>query len=606
MRREMYIQQQAVDRPTVFLARMIVISLAAIVAVLTYGIGRSHVSSEIPVAVLTGSAAVMLLIGSVHAWRRHGWTAMIGHYLMEVGIALAALICISTGSGGGAALSVWIWLIVLLLRIYLNLLGRVRNPGILFIVGFAVLIFAGAAALKLPIATPENKPINWLDAVFTSTSAVCVTGLIVRDTATEFTRFGQFVILALIQLGGLGIVTYASFVVLLSGKALNLRILGTIGGALSQDQASPVAIRSLLRFIGLATLIIELVGAALLIPMWDGTLPIGERVGNSVFMSVSAFCNAGFAVLSDSLVRFRWHWASHAVIAPLIVLGGLGFPVLMNLFEVLKVRLLRFSPKKQSINESLPARLSLHTKVVLLTTLTLYVLGTAGVLIAQGIGDNNSENKTQPLVQQQYDSIEKFTSDLNDKTSRLSPGQRFLDASFISVTSRTAGFNTMPMDEMAPGTRFVTDLLMFVGGSPGSTAGGIKTVTLAILVFVVWSTLRNRPHPEAFRRRIPANNVYRSATIILMGFLTISLVIVALRLTEGQSAASFTFEAVSACSTVGLSLDVTPHLSSAGRIVIIVGMFAGRLGPLTLLTALLFRAESSARYEYPEEGMIVG
>ncbi len=568
-------------------ARLALLAAATTLAILEQGF-REPIAQTMLLALLTGLAATVLLAWAIgEALARGGWRSS-PVFLPE---AIAAILTWTIGwiAPGGLAALFCAWTLLILLRLYLELMERVQSKSLLFVAGFAGLIFLGAAALKLPIAVPAGSELPWLDALFTSTSAVCVTGLIVRDTATEFTRFGQVVILALIQLGGLGIVTYAAFVVLLTGRTLNLRILGTVGGAVAQDQAGPIVVRRLVRFIVISTVLIEAVGALCLLDLLPAGASWPERLFTGTFMSISAFCNAGFAVFSDSLTGRRWSPETHAVIAPLIVLGGLGFPVLMNLHEVLWPRLWRFLRRAPRWERGPQRRLSLHTKLVLLTTLGLYLLGTGAILIGQTGGDIDADSATTEVA-----------------PSDLSPSERLLDASFLSVTARTAGFNAMPMEELAPSSRFVTILLMFVGGSPGSTAGGVKTITLAVLVLLVWSTLRQRPGPEALGRCLPPVSVQRAATLVTLGFLSVALVITLLRFTEGKAEAAFTFEAVSACSTVGLSLDVTSNLSSAGRVVIMLGMFAGRLGPLALLAALLVRQKPPARYEFPEEGVVVG
>lgn len=582
-----------VDLPHWFHARLGVVALATTLAILGEGFREPLVS--LPVLVrLSGLAATILLAWSTWSGvRRHGRRAVA--YLLPEHIVAVLLWTVGVLTRDLEAILLGAWALALGLRIVLEVMEHSRRPGLFFVAAFAGLILAGAAALKLPVAVPAGNPIGWLDALFTSTSAVCVTGLIVRDTATEFTRFGQLVILLLIQLGGLGIVSYAAFVILLSGRTLNLRLLSTVGGAVSADQAGPVVVRKLVRFILISTLVFEGLGALLLLDLLPGEAAWSQRAFTALFMSISAFCNAGFAVFSDSLVSHRWSWEAHAVIAPLIVLGGLGFPVLMNLYEAMwpRVRgLLRQAPRWEHPPR---LRLSLHTKLVLLTTLGLYVVGTAGILAGQGAGDARLAAERAALT----------GVDAGD-VADLSPGQRLLDASFLSITARTAGFNTMPMAELSPSSRFVTILLMFVGGSPGSTAGGIKTVTLAILVLLVWSTLRNRPGPEALGRRLPVVSVQRAATLVTLGFLTVAAVITVLRFTESSPDAALTFEAVSACSTVGLSVDLTPSLSPAGRVTLVLAMFAGRLGPLTLLAALMAGGRGGELYEYPEEGVVAG
>jgi trk system potassium uptake protein TrkH len=600
-------RSNAVDLPAWLYARFAVVAAATVLAVLSQGFRTPLLDMPVLTRLLELTATVLLGWSTWSAVRRRGWRAL--GYLLPEHLAAGALWTLGFVTRDIGAILVGAWLLALVLRFFLEVMEHSHRPSLLFIVGFAGLIVLGAATLKLPVAVPHDQPISWLDALFTATSAVCVTGLIVRDTATEFTRFGQFVILAMIQLGGLGIVSYAAFVILLSGRTLNLRLLSTVGGAAAAQQAGPIVVRKLVRFILISTLLLEAVGALFLVTLLPSSAAWDERLFTGVFMSISAFCNAGFAVFSDSLTQHRWTWQAHAVIAPLIVLGGLGFPVLMNLYEALWPRLRHALRREPRWERPAARRLSLHTKLVLLTTLALYLLGTAGVLIGQGIEAARVSEQAATAGSALPHADERMPGEggaAQPQAPPLTPAQRLLDASFLSITARTAGFNTMPMAELAPSTRFVTIMLMFVGGSPGSTAGGVKTITLAILVLLVWSTLRNRPGPEALGRRLQTVSVQRAATLVTLGALTVAATITLLRLTEGAAETALTFEAVSACSTVGLSLNVTPTLSSGGRVVLILAMFAGRLGPLTLLAALMIRRRAGAQYEYPEEGVVAG
>ncbi len=585
------LRRPTADRLGVFLSRMAAVGGAAALLVLRHGWREPLLDSSLLLVgfyVLIVAATGALLHTLARAWPARQRGEAVGSLIVEA-VAAALMWGTALYSIRAATFVVCLWLTLLLLRSYLTIVSRLHRPGLLFVGGFALLILIGTAALKLPVTTPLGEPINWLDSLFTSTSAVCVTGLIVRDTATQFTPVGQLIILALIQLGGLGIVTYAAFVLLLSGSPLSFKQSGSLAGPLTQEQFGRVIVGKLVWFIGLSTLLFELLGVISLLGMWSEGLPWSERLFHSTFMSISAFCNAGFAVLSDSLVSYRWHWATHLVIAPLIVLGGLGFPVLFNLFEIGCEKFAAlFRPPGRRQSRRLWIRLTLHTKLVLIATLVLYMAGTAGVLIGQGFSQ---------------DVIDPVATALQET---LTAPQRLMDASFLSITSRTAGFNSMPMSELTPASRFVVMLLMFVGGSPGSTAGGVKTMTVVIMAMLVWSTLRNRAGPEAFGRRVSVSIVQRSATLIMMGLATIAAVVLLLLITEAAAFLTIAFEAVSACSTVGLSLGVTDALSSSGRVVIIVGMFAGRLGPLALLAALLGRPGRLPWYEYPEEGVVVG
>jgi trk system potassium uptake protein TrkH len=596
LQRDILIKRDDPEHGSFALARSICVGLATAALLLKYG-WRAPV---LPAGLLLGAfwacltlASLLLLRSAVPALRhrrsgRRSGRGPAGRYVPE--LVAAVMTWMMTGvSTGAAAVVCGFWLTVILLRAYLWLMARSNRPGLLFIGGFAALIVVGAAALRIPAATPETAPINWFDALFTSTSATCVTGLVVRDTATDFTMLGQVIILALIQIGGLGIVTYAAFIIVVSGRTLSLKQSSTLDTAFAGGEAGRGLVGRLVVFIGLSTLIIELIGAAALIGMWPDEASRAERVLGSLFMSISAFCNAGFAVTRDSLVGHRWAWQTHLVIAPLIVLGGIGFPVLYNLFEVALDRLRRRTGRIGWARR-FRAQITLHTKIVIVATVTLYALGTAGVLIGQSTRSMHLEASEPDAVGE----------------ALLTPAERLMDASFLSITSRTAGFNSMPMDELTPTSRAVTTLLMFVGGSPGSTAGGAKTATVVVLIMLIWSTLRNRPGPEAFGRSLGDDVVRRSATLVTLGLLFVLGVTLLLLIGHGGAIGPAAFEAVSACSTVGLSLDMTPTLETGPRALIIVAMFVGRLGPLTLLAALLQRSAKRVRYAYPEEGVIVG
>jgi trk system potassium uptake protein TrkH len=460
---------------------------------------------------------------------------------------------------------------------FIALARRRLRPGLIFVLSFALLIVLGAGALMLPAATPVEAPLGPLDALFTATSAVCVTGLIVRDTASEFTRFGQTVILALIQLGGLGILFFGALLALAVGSSLGLRAMQAVGHA-GEEGLSSRGVRRLLIFIALATMVAEAAGAAALYFGWPATWEgapsmetAADRVFHSVFFSVSAFCNAGFATSPNSVEGLRFHWTSLVVVCALITLGGLGFPALDEARYTLwrrARRLLRLDASRA------PIRMSLHARLVLTTSLCLYLVGVGATLLGR---------MTQG-------------------------GEAFLpalaDAHFLSVTARTAGFDTVAPGELGGFSRFAVMFLMFIGGSPGSTAGGVKTIALAVMLVSVWATIRGRPQAEIFRRAIPDEAVKRAATLIVLGLATIVAVASALIAFEGHrfEIDDLIFEAVSACGTVGLSTGVTPGLGTGGKIAVIAGMFLGRVGPLAVLVALVsVAARRRAQYAYPTE-----
>ena len=471
------------------------------------------------------------------------------------------------------------------LRIYLRVVRSTVPPPMVLLLSFALLIVVGGLSLMLPAATPVDKPISALDALFTSTSAVCVTGLVVRDTGTEFTRLGQVIILALIQLGGLGIVVFGAIFAVLFGRSLGLRAAQTVSGAAGEAVNTPAALRRLVLFIASATVITELIGAVTLMAGWPGadvweTAPPGfedpaERAFHALFYSVSAFNNAGFATAANSLHGLRFHWTSHLVIAGLIVMGGIGFPVLDDLRRVAIARI-----NGVRIEAGRLIRLSLHSKIVLTTSAALYLVGLLMIFASERV------------------------------QSLESTGGALLDAHFMSVSARTAGYETIAPASLGPLARFTLIALMFIGGSPGSTAGGAKTIAFAVLVLTVWATINGRPHAQAFKRALPDEMIRKAATFVTLHLLLVVTITGLLTVTESRLTSfalePLLFEAVSACSTVGLSLNITPTLSPEGRMVVIAGMFLGRVGLLAALIGIVAVArDRTARYAYPTEGVLI-
>ncbi|MFG0330015.1 MAG: TrkH family potassium uptake protein [Phycisphaerales bacterium] len=489
-------------------------------------------------------------------------------------------------------------LILYFVRVYVVLAHMVVRPGLMFLSSFILMIVAGAILLRLPRATPPGDPISTLDSFFTATSSVCVTGLIVRDTATEFTRFGQVIILTLIQLGGLGIVIFGALFATMLGGSLSLRHAASVQEVVRSAEGGIADIDRLVRFVVVATLLTEAVGALLLYPAWPQDLAAGERVFLSVFVSISSFCNAGFAPFTNSLVNYRYEWAPHLVVAPLIVLGGLGFPALFNLWQVFysKVQVKIGRKRRRRGYEDRIVRINLHTKIVISTTLALYLFGVVAIM-----GGQLSPYLHEFLRLTDPDAVRTLPTLDGPQVWRHT-----LDASFMSITARTAGFNTLPMEELTPSSQFVLMLLMWVGGSPGSTAGGVKTVAIAVLLITIWATVRGRRETEAFGRSIPDELVRRAGVLVMLGFFTVAATTYALTITEAPALAEKIFESVSAVSTVGLTLDYTDDLTPAGRLIIIFAMFLGRVGPLVMLGTLAFGASGRARYRYPAESVVMG
>jgi len=459
-----------------------------------------------------------------------------------------------------------------------------KNPTKSLIGIFLVLIIVGAALLTLPRSYTSERT-SFVDALFTATSATCVTGLVVQDPGSHFSLMGQVVILGLIQLGGLGIVIFGAVLALLLGQALSVRESVAMQDLLSARTLGRIG--NIIAFIFVVTISFELLGAFLLSGMWSGICEsVPEKWFFSLFHSISAFCNAGFSLFDDSLIGCSGMWQVYWVIGALIILGGVGFGVLYDIagvsFDVFCRVFRRLICPTEVFQSRVRKRVSLQTKLVLVTSLVLILAGMLLILVLE----NNCGD------------------DIGDK----SYGGRVSDALFQSVTARTAGFNTIDISSMSSASKTVLMVLMFIGGSPGSTAGGIKTVTLAVLVMVVYATFRKRSEVEAFGRSVRFAVVGRAITVTLLFAMMFLAVSFALSITErgsGFSMDEIMFETVSALGTVGLSCGITEKLTTAGKLIIIATMLIGRLGPLTLLAAMTFNLKP-ARYNYPDEPIIVG
>jgi trk system potassium uptake protein TrkH len=438
------------------------------------------------------------------------------------------------------------------------------SPARFIILSFGSAILIGTGLLLLPKAT--TGPFRPVNALFTATSAICVTGLIVVDTATAFTRIGQLIILGLIQLGGLGIMTVTAFFSLIIGQRMSGREQVLMGNVLSTDR--PAQLGSVIRAVFLTTIVIESCGFLLLYFSWKDVFDAKLAGYTALFHTISAFCNAGFSTFSESLMGFATHTRINLIICSLIILGGLGFGTLRNL-------MLLFSrgPIRQKL-----ARFSVQAKVVLVMTAGLLVLGT--VLF--------------------------FGLEFHNLLEGLSLGDRLLVSFFQSVTPRTAGFNTVDFSQLRTPTLMLGVMLMFIGAAPGSTGGGIKVTTLAILLGTVISTARGKTRLEFFRRTIAVKVLYQTIVVITVYLFVAALISFLLSITEEYGRPlDLIFETISALGTVGLSTGVTPHLSMAGKILIIITMFLGRIGPFTLALAIGQR-QLTESYSYPEEEVQIG
>ncbi|MBS0206300.1 MAG: hypothetical protein JSS49_25710 [Planctomycetes bacterium] len=449
------------------------------------------------------------------------------------------------------------------------------NPALVLVMSFLTLIGIGTLLLMLPRCRPVGEPsAEFLTALFTSTSACCVTGLVVVDTGTHWSREGQCVILLLFQLGGLGIMTFGAFFAAVGGGSSSVREAATMADLLESEQLADV--RGLLRSILAFTIGIELLGAALLSGLWADE-PLADRAFHSLFHSVSAFCNAGFSTRTESLMRWELRWQVWGVIAGLIILGGFGFTSLDNLFHSIRSRCrprcnLRLVPQHR-------IRLTLSTRLVAITTVVLLF---AGTVILLGMEWNNPANPTEPSSQ-------------------------LANAWFHSVTLRTAGFNTIDHGQLTATSKLFGIMLMFVGASPGSTGGGVKTICLALSILTLRAVLKGRTNVEVMKRTIPEIQVYRGLAVIALALtaqMIASLLVISFE-RQPHLILDHLYEVASALGTVGVSTGVTAGLQTSSKIVLVATMFLGRVGAVTLLAALA-GTNNEANYEYPEERIALG
>lgn len=449
---------------------------------------------------------------------------------------------------------------------------RLTAPQLL-VGSFIGLVVLGTVLLLFLPGIYTGEGLGFVDALFTATSAVCVTGLIVVDTATYFTPFGQAVLLFLIQLGGLGILSLTTLLILAMGRRLSLRSEELAGATEGLPYIEP---RSLVRTLVAYTFITEAIGALALYAAWAPRMGVEEALWPALFHAISAFCNAGFSIFSDNLIGFSGHVPTLLVVGVLIVVGGLGSVVLTEL------RL------RMSTGPARRKRLSVHTRIVLATTAVLLVGATFLFLLFE------------------------WRNALADHAML----GRFAEALFMAITPRTAGFNTAEYALLTPGSLFLTIGLMMIGGSPGSTAGGLKTTTFALLGLLAYSRIRGFEHTGAFRRTIPDETFQRAVGLVVAVMGMLGGVILLLLLTEfgttpysetGGGFMQLTFEAVSAFNTVGLSTGITPSLSTPGKILIVLLMFIGRVGPLSLVAAMVVASRrTSVRLRHSTEDVVIG
>lgn len=465
-------------------------------------------------------------------------------------------------------------------RMEINLLIKVLNPAQLFMTSFAFFIFVGAMLLMMPMST--TVPIKFTDALFTSTSAVCVTGLTVVDTATRYTFLGKFIILVLIQIGGIGVMTITSFFGIFFKEKSSIREQSMLRDYLSEDSFDAI-LKSLMKVV-LITLLIEAIGATFIyLSLEKNALgSVSDNLKFSIFHSVSAFCNAGFSTLTDNLydVRIRTNYSVHLWIANLIVLGGIGFPVLLNIYQYCKSQvkwLIEYFRTGKSYVHRVNM-ITINSKIVMFTTFLLLVLGTLCFF---------------------YFEAEHTHQGMDVKSSLIM-------SYFQSVTPRTAGFNNFSMQALATPSILIMIFLMWVGASPVSSGGGIKTSTFALAILNAFRIMKGKNHIEVHRYEIHEYSVNKAFAIIILSIFVIVSGAFAISIFDGEHGMlKIIFECFSAFGTVGLSLDLTAKLTDPSKYILILLMYIGRMGSITLLFSLAKAYGSQSLYRYPKENLII-
>ncbi|KPN96918.1 TrkH family potassium uptake protein [Lysinibacillus sp. ZYM-1] len=445
----------------------------------------------------------------------------------------------------------------------MNTFKNTLNPPKILVLGFALIIVIGTCLLTLPLATEDGKGLSFSDALFTATSATCVTGLIVVDTGDSFSFFGEVVILFLIQIGGLGFMTFATLLFLLLGKKISLK-----ERLLLKESFNNISIAGLVKLVKrilFFTVIIEIIGGLILAIRFSFDMPLGKAIYFGFFHAISNFNNAGFDLMGgfNGMTAYVDDPIVVVTICILITLGGLGFIVMNELFEYRVTK-----------------RLSVHTKIVLFTTILLTFSATILIFLFE------------------YG---------NHKTlGPLSQWGKVLGSLYQAVTPRTAGSNTLAIGDLTHSTLFLMILFMFIGAGSGSTAGGIKITTFAVLVATMWSQIRAKEDVVLFKRRIVHETIYKALTVTMCGMMIVVFVTILLSILEQRhSFMMYLFEATSAFGTVGLSMGLTPELSPTSRLLIILTMFAGRLGPLTIAFAITKRRKAEA-FRHPKGNIMIG
>lgn len=431
------------------------------------------------------------------------------------------------------------------------------------ILGIIIINIIGAIILSAPISSKSGKGTNFLDALFTSASAVCVNGLVINDTGTYWSTFGQIVLIILSEIGGLGIMSFTIFIAILLGKKITLKDRLTLQSSMNTFNIQGLV--KMIKYIMYVAFSVQFFGILLLSTQFVPEFGLKKGMFYSLFHSVSAFCNVGMDLFGDfkSLTEYYSNPIIIITISILVIIGGLGFTVLIELYNYKEIK-----------------NISVHTKMVLFISTILIILGAVFIFILEY---NNPKT-------------------LGD----MSIFDKILNSIFASITPRTAGFNTISTEGMTKAGKIVTIMLMFIGGSPGSTAGGLKTSTFGIIIFTIISVIKGRDDTEAFGRRFSKEVVYKSFSLLIIGIMLVIAATMLLSITEyDETFISILYEATSAIGTAGLSTGVTQRLSGIGKVIIIIMMYIGRIGPFTLAFALTNNKKKTG-IRYPEGRILIG
>lgn len=436
------------------------------------------------------------------------------------------------------------------------------SPSRKLILGFLLAILIGTLLLMMPFSLREGESINFLESMFTIVSATCVTGLTVVDVSKVFSPIGDFIIIFFIQLGGLGVMTFSSILFIVMGKRITFHERELLKEERNADNNEEIL--SFIKKLLLTVFVIESIGALILAWEFSKEMPWNKAVFYGIFHSISAFCNAGFALFTNNLENYKANPVINLTIGYLITLGGIGFAVITSVIMVIRRGIDRFN---------------LTSKVAIIISV---VLTFGGMILFFLLEYSNP-------------------STLGD----LNFIQKILASYFQSVTLRTAGFNTIPLRDLRPATIFICCILMFIGASPGSTGGGIKTTTFGVIIFYVIGVVKKKEYIEIFNRRLDWEIMNRALAILVLAIIYVCTIITMMLVIEDFNTEDIIFEVISAFGTVGLTLGITPELTAVSKLLLIITMFVGRLGPMTFALAI-GEDKKKALIKYPKENILVG